>query len=188
MPGPALAAQASIKACVASTNPVKVGAARLALEQCFPQSKIEVIEKSVPSGVSDQPMTDEETKKGAVNRAKGAREAEPDCDLYFGIEGGLYEDADKVMICFAWVVVEEGKGTKEGSAKTSTFALPQKLAELIRQGVELGEADDRVFGRSNSKQGTGTVGKLTNGLVDRTQYYVQAAIMALIPFIHPDLY
>jgi hypothetical protein len=36
---------------------------------------------------------------------------------------------------------------------------------------------------TNSKQKGGTVGKLTNGLVDRTEYYRHAMLMALIPFM-----
>jgi non-canonical (house-cleaning) NTP pyrophosphatase len=43
---------------------------------------------------------------------------------------------------------------------------------------------------TNSKQKGGTVGKLTNGLVDRTEYYRHAMLMALIPFmpINQSLY
>ena len=57
----------------------------------------------------------------------------------------------------------EGQGTasitpKTGSSRTSTFALPQVVADLVRQGVELGKADDQVFGRENSGRGDGTVG------------------------------
>ena len=57
----------------------------------------------------------------------------------------------------------------------------------MRQGIELGHADDQVFGRSNSKQQNGSVGLLTGDVVDRTAYYVQAVILALIPFKNPTL-
>ena len=49
--------------------------------------------------------------------------------------------------------------------------------------MELGHADDVVFKDKNSKQKGGTVGKLTDGLVDRTEYYRHAMLMALIPFL-----
>jgi inosine/xanthosine triphosphatase len=42
--------------------------------------------------------------QGAENRARGSKDIEPDCDLYFGIEGGI-EEKDGKLICFAWVIV-----------------------------------------------------------------------------------
>ncbi len=57
-----------LRVCVASTNPVKVGAVQQALAECFPDRAVEVEGCSVPSGVEDQPMSDEETKRGAMNR------------------------------------------------------------------------------------------------------------------------
>ena len=75
-----------------------------------------------------------------------------------------------------------------GLAKTATFLLPSSLATLIEQGMELGHADDKVFGRVNSKQGSGTVGILTDGLIDRAAYYEHALTLALVPWIRPDVY
>jgi non-canonical (house-cleaning) NTP pyrophosphatase len=52
----------------------------------------------------------------------------------------------------------------------------------------LGEADDIVFGRSNSKQDNGAVGLLTDNVIDRAQLYEHAMILALIPFKNELLY
>jgi len=52
----------------------------------------------------------------------------------------------------------------------------------------LGEADDIIFGQTNSKQKNGTVGNLTDNAVDRTKYYIDAIILALIPFKNKNLY
>lgn len=46
----------------------------------------------------------------------------------------------------------------------------------------------QVFGRIKSGQGSGTVGKLTADVVTRAAYYEHAVMMALIPFMNPDLY
>jgi len=54
--------------------------------------------------------------------------------------------------------------------------------------MELGDADDALFNRVNGKHGSGTVGILTDGLVDRSYYYEHALLMALTPWIRPDLY
>jgi non-canonical (house-cleaning) NTP pyrophosphatase len=46
----------------------------------------------------------------------------------------------------------------------------------------------QVFGKRNSKQGAGTIGQLTGGLITRQLYYEHAVIMALVPFMNSELY
>jgi len=58
----------------------------------------------------------------------------------------------------------------------------------VAGGMELGTANDLVFSQTNSKQKNGAVGLLTHNKVDRTELYRQAVILALIPFVNPDLY
>ena len=57
-----------------------------------------------------------------------------------------------------------------------------QVRELVEQGLELGDADDLVFGESNSKQQNGAVGLLTDNVETRTSLYEQAVVLALIPF------
>ncbi len=173
------------KLIVASKNPVKINSTRTAFEQIFLDETFEVSGISVPSGVSDQPMTQAETLQGALNRATNAKNASPDATYWVGIEGGI-EDTDIGMQCFAWVVIL-GRDERVGRGQTAIFYLPLEVAKLVREGVELGYADDQVFGRENSKQTNGAIGLLTDDAVDRTSYYVQAVIMALVPFKNPTL-
>ena len=98
-----------------------------------------------------------------------------------------------IVSCFAWMAVlrpsPEGPPTW-GCARTASFELPPPIVSLMRgtdgNPMELGSADDKVFGDINSKQKGGTVGKVTQGLVDRTAYYEHALVMALAPFLHDD--
>lgn len=46
----------------------------------------------------------------------------------------------------------------------------------------------KVFGRTRSGQGSGTIGMLTGGLLTRTQYYEHTMMLALVPFLNPQLY
>ena len=78
--------------------------------------------------------------------------------------------------------------TLEGKARTGTFFLPDEVAKWIRKGKELSEADDLVFNKHNSKQENGAVGLLTNNVTDRTRFYEEAVVLALIPFNNPGLY
>jgi non-canonical (house-cleaning) NTP pyrophosphatase len=83
----------------------------------------------------------------------------------------------------------ECRASSWGYAKTGSFLLPPKLSELILdENMELGNADDMLFSRNNSKHGQGTVGRLTDGRIDRDDYYVHALKLALIPWIRPELY
>ncbi len=141
---------------------------------------------SVPSNVSDQPMSSEETLTGAENRAKNAKTEAPESDYWVGIEGGI-EKIDGFLRAFAWVVVIDKKDYVSRS-RTAEFTLPKKVADLIEEGYELGDADDIVFKRSNSKQEIGSVGILTHDVLTRTSFYEPAVILALIPFVNPDLY
>jgi len=170
---------------IASTNPVKINATQEGFEQIFPDVIFTVSGVSVPSGVSDQPMTSAETMQGAMNRAQNACDAHPEADYWVGIEGGV-EDTDVGMQCFAWVIVLD-KTDRLGRGQTAVFYVPIEVAKLVRDGVELGHADDQIFGRDNSKQKNGAIGLLTDDAVDRTSYYVQAVIMALVPFKNPTL-
>ena len=51
-----------------------------------------------------------------------------------------------------------------------------------------GEAGDRIFHKTGSKQQQGSTGLLTRGMVDRDMFYGHAMILAMVPFINPDLY
>ena len=90
------------------------------------------------------------------------------------------------MGTFAWVVILDS--SREGKGRSGEFFLPIKVAELVNQGLELGEADDRVFAQHNSKQKNGAVGLLSADAITRAELYIPAVIFALIPFRNPELY
>lgn len=173
------------KVYVGSLNPVKIECTRIAFQKVFTQKRFEFLGRRVSSGVPDQPMNDRETYEGARNRALNLKHDFPDGEFWIGIEGGI-DNINDDMHAFAWIVVLNQE--KHGEARTATFVLPPKIKNLIYQGVELGHADDIVFSRKNSKQKDGAVGILTNGLIDRIQYYEQALFLALVPFVKKDLF
>jgi inosine/xanthosine triphosphatase len=175
-----------IKVYIGSENPVKIECTRIGFEAVFGKlENFEFFGKSVSSGVSDQPMSNEETLEGAINRAKNLKNRYPDGNYFVGIEGGIQTIGEE-MEAYAWIVINSNGIS--GKAQTSTFQLPPKIVELINEGVELGHADDMVFKRKNSKQGNGAVGILTRDVIDRIEYYRHAVILALIPFVNPELY
>jgi inosine/xanthosine triphosphatase len=174
-----------MKVIVGSTNPVKINSTKLAFETAFPEDEFEIEGVSVVSGVRDQPMSNEETLLGAKNRALNAKEKHK-ADFWVGIEGGI-EEHENELEAFAWMVILGADGSK-GKSRTSSFVLPHEVSLLVRSGLELGQADDQVFNQSHSKQKNGAVGLLTNDIIDRSEYYKQAVILALVPFLKPELY
>lgn len=173
------------KIIVASKNPVKINAAKQAFESIFPEQNFEVEGISVLSNVPDQPMTDEETLNGAINRAHNAKSTIPKADFWVGIEGGV-QDRGSVMDTFGWMVVLNEQDQSE--ARSSSFPLPPYIAEQVRKGRELGHVNDEFFKKHNSKRGSGAVGTLTDDRVTRTDLYLQPLKLALIPFLKADLW
>lgn len=118
---------------------------------------------SAASDVPDQPMGEAETRQGAMNRARSALatyrgEHGEDAAVAFsvGLEGGVCDDVvtdaktgeevANTLRCMAWMAVLRPSDGRWGIAHTGGFPLPHKVAQLVRGGMELGHADDQVFG------------------------------------------
>jgi inosine/xanthosine triphosphatase len=168
---------------VGSTNPVKVAAVVAVLARSG--SDAQVAGMAVPSGVRDQPEGDAETIRGATQRATAALQAS-DADLAIGIEGGVVEEAGFMRTC-AWAAVVSRDG-RVGVGGSLAMTLPDRVADLVRQGVELGHAMDRITGGHDTKRGAGAVGILTAGLVDRQRAYEALVTYALAPCLSPAFY
>jgi inosine/xanthosine triphosphatase len=171
-----------VKVIVASRNPVKIGAASEAFSAVFPDAPIRVRGISVDSGVGDQPESDTKTREGARARASRAHDAVPGADFWVGLEGGV-EVLDDQLMAFAWMAIK-GRIGEISEARSPTLPLPPAIKELVDAGMELGEANDRVFSTVNSKQAGGAYGLLTNGRYTRESIYAQTLIIALTPFVN----
>ncbi len=171
-----------MKIVVASRNPVKLNAAREAFSAVYPDRKLEVAGVDVDSGVGDQPDSDAKTRDGARARAMQARAAEPGADFWVGLEGGV-EVFDDQLMAFAWMAVQ-GRQGDVSEARSATLPLPPAVKTLVDSGMELGEANDRVFSTVNSKLGGGAYGLLTDGRYTREGIYAQTLIIALTPFVN----
>ncbi|MFO7683150.1 MAG: inosine/xanthosine triphosphatase [Chloroflexota bacterium] len=172
-----------MKIAVGSTNPVKIAAVTSIVTLLWPEAEIESV--SVPTGVGEMPMSDEETIIGARNRARAARQA-IGADLGFGLEGGVHQDPVGLVLQ-GWVVVTDGNG-REGVAGAGRLPLPPSIAERVLAGEELGPVMDDLLGESNVKAKGGAVGALTGGLIPRQQAFALGVAYALAPFIAPEFY
>lgn len=172
-----------MKIAVGSTNPVKVTAVRTTITRVWPEAEVTAV--SVPTGVSEMPMTDGETIAGARNRAIAARE-QMGANLGIGLEGGVHPNGVG-LILHGWVVVVNENG-REGVGGAARLPLPQHIANRILAGEELGPVMDDILNDHNIRQKGGAVGALTNGLVLRSETFALAVAYALSPFVSPALY
>ena len=171
------------RVAVGSANPVKIAAVRAVLERAGCPARVEGI--AVGSGVADQPVGDAETIRGATQRARAALDASG-ADIGVGLEGGVVEENGFMRTC-AWAAAVSRDG-RVGVGGSLAMILPDRVASLVREGVELGHAMDRVTGDQNTKHNAGAVGILTAGLVDRQRAYEWLVTYALAPFLSPDHY
>ncbi|MCF4173965.1 inosine/xanthosine triphosphatase [Vibrio sp. McD22-P3] len=167
------------KVVIASLNPAKINAVKSAFESAFPNQKFTFEGVNVPSGVAEQPMSNDETHLGAKTRVHNAKKTVKDGDFYVGIEAGL--DGHST---FAWMIIETE--TQTGESRSASLMLPPAVVDQLSPSVELGDVMDKTFGTDNIKQKGGAIGLLTQHQLTRSSVYHQALILALIPFTNPE--
>ena len=173
-----------MKINIGSKNPVKIAATREALRRVY-GDHVTVEAIAVESGVPDQPWGDEETLRGALNRAEAALQINS-ATLGVGFEGGLVEVNGRVFTC-AWCAVVREDGLT-GVAGGESVLLPPKVAEAVRDGAELGPAMDAFTGMQDTKHKDGAIGILTAGHLSRQTAYEHILILALARLLTPEYY
>lgn len=173
-----------IKIAVGSKNPVKINAVKEAFRKYF--KKIIVTAVEAKSRVSNQPKSEEEAIKGAINRARFAIKS-VQADFGVGIEGSVRKVQNYGEIEAPWFVIIDKEGLM-GMAGGGGFLIPKKVSLEIRKGKELGQIIDELAKTSNSKQKMGAIGFFTKGVIDRKEYYKNYVIMALVKFINKKLF
>lgn len=177
--------QAALNVIVGSRNPVKIGAVRNALTPLFPEHVLACEGMHAPSGVADQPMTATETRQGAIQRMHYCQQHGGEADFHVALEGGIEmgEDGPGTV---GYVAIAGGDHVSVG--RSAWLPLPPIAYEALLEGEELGDVMDRLFGTVNVKQQGGAMGLVTRGHATREGAYTQALLLAMAPFLNPDLY
>ncbi len=162
-----------------STNRAKVAAAEAAV---LSVSSGIVTGVSVTSGVAEQPMSDEETRAGATGRARaalihGQQQKIGGLLLGMGLEGGVVEQSDGLWNT-VWAVVVDEQGDVF-AANGSRFRIPERIAQSIRDGREMGPLLAEITGVDDIRSKGGFIGAITESWVTRTQEYTNLATLAL---------
>ena len=171
---------------IGSKNPVKIKAVKNAFTTVWPNINWQFDSASVDSGVSDQPMTIDETILGATNRATSALKNTKNAKFGVGLEGGL-QQASHMWFDGGWIVVIDALGNKSVGSTVQVLT-PSKIIERINQGQELGDVIDELFEGTNLSQKEGHFGIMTKNHITRTKGYTDGVIMALSGFLHPHFF
>ena len=174
---------------VGSQNVAKVAAAEQTLKEYEMFKDAKMVGMRVDSGVSEQPLTMEETVQGAVNRAKNCHK---DCDFSIGIESGLIPVPHTISgyMNIGVCAIYDGKRFHLGLAPG--FEYPKiAIDKVLKDDIDVSAAYKALALTDNEKLGNtegGIVGKLTKGRTTRKEYSRQAIIMAMIHLENPGLY
>lgn len=184
---------------IGSTRGPKVEAAKevmLLLKSRFfsKPDDLEFIERAVPSGVPEMPLSLHELMAGARNRAEHLRHelaAEKTSPHFFiGLEGGfVVTEVNGKRECFLqnWAYVSDGRRGAFGAS--GAIPIPKAIAvEVIDRGRELAQVIDEFSQRSDVRSNEGTWGILTRDLISRKDAFKIALLNALAPFYNPRAY
>ena len=168
---------------VGSSNPTKLNAVKYATQEKWPDAKI--VGYEVESGVRSQPMTDEETQTGALNRAQAAlvegRRQFPDLNLEdwlgVGLEGGVTPWKDELWST-VWAAVVDAAG-EVFTANGARMKIPESIAKPIIEGGEMGPVVAELVGIADVRRKQGMIGVVTREYVNRTSEYGAIAKLAV---------
>jgi inosine/xanthosine triphosphatase len=144
---------------------MKIAATRKAFAKFF--GKLKVVGIDVPSAVSPQPISFGEIVRGARERARRAFQK---CDYSVGIEAGVFRVGPVSARPFQITMACVFDGTREALGAGPFYEVPRSLVRKVIM------AD------------TGSVAIVTKGKVTREAVTRDAVLMALAPFVSPELY
>ncbi len=174
----------AVKVSVGSTNKVKVDAVRNIFTQAF--GLVEVVSVEPNHGIERQPQ-EERVVEGAIRRAENALKA-AGADFGVGVEAGLFMNEHvgrKLDVQYCVIIDSHGRMTM---GHGPGFEYPPKVIEAVERGGTVGDTMSALTGIEDIGRNQGSVGYLSDGLMDRTSLTEIAVVMALIPRIRRDLY
>jgi inosine/xanthosine triphosphatase len=168
---------------IGSTNPTKVQAVEELIPHYPHLAAARTVSLSVPSEVSDQPLSMEEIIRGAKSRAKNAFVACDGCTYAFGIESGLFEAPGTQTGFLESCICCIHDGSEYILGLSCGFEIPPPiLGRVLQEKMDLAQAcyHSGITANANLGAAEGLIGILTKGRINRKEYTKQCVITALI--------
>lgn len=168
-----------MKIVIGSESEQKIGYLKEVLKEM--RIKAEVIPCKVESGISDQPLNEEETKTGSLNRAKRAFAKNLNADFAMGIEVGYHRNKNGRYEIFCCVSIV-GKDNFSLSCNSNKFLLPKFHHEKLVKNEYLGDHTREYYAKTKDpvKIYIGTV------LNDRSFLIKDALRQAIIQYLNKE--
>lgn len=175
-----------MKIAIGTGNELKAKAIEKAMCRVYPDATFVAVD--VESGVRADPQNDDEMMRGALNRAKRARDKEH-ADIGVGPEGGSRTGMFGSFV-YGWVAIVDSEGRVGYGASPQVMLPPAVEAIMLGDHVGMAEAMARVSkeSRERIRFERGTNGVLTGGLYDRKKEFEDATLCALARFVSPKFY
>ncbi len=174
----------AVKVAVGSTNKVKVDAVRNIFAQAF--GLVDVVSVEPRQSVEKQPM-EERVVEGAIERAKYAI-SQAKADFGVGVEAGLfYNGALKKHLDIQYCAIVDSSGHMTVGHGPG-FEYPPDVMKAVLEGKTVGDTMSMLTGIENIGHRSGSIGYLSDGMIDRTSLTEISILMAMIPRIRPELY
>lgn len=154
------------KIAIGSTNPVKIQAVKNATHD----EEIELLSCSALSGVHPQPLSDEETLRGAVNRAKDCLE-KTGASLGIGLEAGVVIKENQVYLCHWGALVDRNQNTYFTNGPL--ILLPAEYLKPLLDGQNLEDIMHHSTGIESLGAKEGAIGVFTQNRLNREQVLTQ---------------
>jgi len=142
------------------------------------KGKYEIVGINADSEISDQPLSEDETVKGAVNRARNAFKQVPDADFAVGLEGGLnkVDGANYFLVCGTAIVDNTQKAYIGVGGQ---LELPKEVSDRISNNEQFGEAIREYEAKNKTDQ---NVAPLVESIISREASFIQAINNAYLSY------
>src|SRR5690554_2592974 len=157
-----------MKIIVGSKNPTKIKA----VQDVFKTAEIHSLD--VPSNVSPQPFSDEETRIGAINRADYCANSTSDA-IGVGLEGGVMYIDQQLYLCNWGALITPCN--KIFTASGARILLPKEIAIQLKAGSELGDLMDGYALKKEVSKKEGAIGIFTNNLITRKEMFEHVMVL-----------
>lgn len=166
-----------VKIAIGSTSKAKIDILKNCMKSMIGE-EFEVFAFDVDSEIPDQPLDEDTTIQGSINRAKNALKKMENVDFAVGLEGGLHEIDNKgyFLICSAAIVDREGYVSVGIGGK---LQLPKGVSNGVKEGRQFGELIRQYEEQHKNDK---NVLPLVQALISRKEAFDQAVKNAYLSY------
>ena len=148
--------------------------------------ELNISKYKVNSGVPDMPLSLQDIRNGAKNRAKALREISSIADYYVGMEWGVYKDIEWEEYWLIGIVYIENQEWIGHYGYSCHLEVPKKVISWLFDwsNRDLEEIMHTLWGEENIWDKLGSYHAWTDGILDRKQQFIMATQCAISPFFN----